>query len=780
MGTDNPKYSRTKRRQGNNATRSSAKHKTAKRRPKRKPQKHMSLFSKIVLGLVLALLAIICSGSTLFFMWAKDAPTLNESRLSSSGSTVIYDTDGNKIMSLGTESRVYVNSKDIPQQLKDAVISIEDRRFYKHIGVDPIRIVAASIANVTGSSAGLQGGSTLDQQLIKLSFFSTKRSDQTFKRKAQEAWLALQMDKAYSKSQILTFYVNKVFMGYGCYGMQTAAKYYYGKELSQLDLAQTALIAGIPNAPSQYNPYSNPTYAKSRRDEVLDAMVANKKISSSQASAAKNEAITTGLIQTHQQETATTTEKIADPYIKQVIEEVKKKGYNPYKDSLQIYTNLNMKVQKRLYEIANTDTYLYYPDNSLQVASTVVDPNNGNVVAMLGGRKTSNITFGLNREVQTNRTNGSTAKPLLDYGPAIEYLSWATYKPLKDTKYIYPGTNIQLYDFDHKYEGTITMRKALIESRNVPAIRALEAVGITKAQAFLAKLGITYKKTLEYQNGIGLPSSTLQNAAAYAAFANGGTYYKPQYINTIITADGKTKKFAASGKKVMQASTAYMITDMLKQVITQGSGTNAAITGLYQAGKTGTNAYPSDISAKFPSSAVMDSWFDGYTKNYSVSVWVGYDHPYEANNYLGTTSQQLAAKFYRYAMMYLSQGKTNSDWSRPSNVYVKTVNGVRELYLAGSSSETVSSKKSSSSISKMTTTSSALSETSSASIAAQSASSETTSDRQNTNYSSSQNTNYNNNQSSKNTNNNQVSNSSNNTTSTNSATTNTQQSNGQQ
>ena len=242
------------------------------------------------------------------------------------------------------------------------------------------------MSNASGS-AGLQGGSTLDQQLIKLSYFSTKRSDQTIKRKAQEAWLAINMDRQYSKDQILTFYVNKVFMGDGCYGMQTAAKYYFGKTLDKLDLAQTALIAGIPNAPSSYNPYTNPEFAKKRRDDVLNAMVANKKITQAQANEAKQESITTGLVEKSTSKTVTSTEKIADPYVKQVIEEAKKKGYDPYKDSLQIYTNLDMTIQKRLYEIANSDEYLNFPDDNIQVASTVIDPDNGNVVAMLGGRR---------------------------------------------------------------------------------------------------------------------------------------------------------------------------------------------------------------------------------------------------------------------------------------------------------------------------------------------------------------------------------------------------------
>lgn len=707
MDNNNPKYSRT------NGPKKNGRLKRNKQSQSSSKSKR-SLWSKILLSLIAALVLAITVGALTFFAYARSAPKLSEQQLESAGSTVIYDSNGKKLMSLGTENRTYVSEKNIPTQLKDAVVSIEDRRFYQHHGVDPWRIVAAAMSNASSSSAGLQGGSTLDQQLIKLSYFSTKRSDQTLKRKAQEAWLALQLDRQYSKDQILTFYVNKVFMGDGCYGMQTAAKYYFGKTLDQLDLAQTALIAGISNAPSSYNPYSSPELATKRRNEVLDAMVANKKISQTQANEAKNENVTTGLVEKSSTKTTTTTEKIADPYIKQVIQEARQKGYDPYKDSLQIYTNLDMSVQKRLYEIANTDEYLNFPDDQLQVATTVIDPNNGNVVAMLGGRKTGDVTFGLNRAVQTDRTNGSTAKPLLDYAPAIEYLDWATYHMLKDTSYVYPGTNIQLYDFDHQYKGNMTMRQALIESRNVPAIRALSAVGITKAQNFISKMGFDYKKTLEYQNGIGLPSSTLQNAAAYAAFANGGTYYEPQYIKEIVTGDGERKEFSSTGKQVMQSSTAYMITDMLKGVLTspEGTGTRANIAGLYQAGKTGTNAYPSDIADKFPSNAAMDSWFNGYTKNYSISVWVGYDHQYEAGNYLDSNSIALASLLYKDIMTYVSQGRSNTDWKRPSNVYTRYINGVRELYLAGSAAPSSSLVDKASSTSRSSTSSASSSETS--------------------------------------------------------------------
>lgn len=670
MTEQDPKYSRV-----------------AKREAEKSTKKHPFKIVKRVLIVLLTLLVIgIALGATLFFYYAKTAPKLSESKLSSPGSTIIYDANNKKITSLGADNRVLISANKVPQQLKNAIISIEDRRFYEQNGIDPKRIVGAFLNNLLPNS-GLQGGSTIDQQLIKLSYFSTTKSDQTLKRKAQEAWLALQLDKHYSKDQILDFYINKVFMGNGNYGMETAAKFYYGKSLRDLDLAQTALIAGIPNAPSSYNPYANEKLAEERRNEVLSAMYENDKISKSQMNAAKAESITNGLLPKHDNnDKYTENAKIADSYIKEVIEAAESKGYKPYSQSLKIYTNLNMDIQKRMYEIANTDNYLYFPNDKIQIASTVIDPNNGKVVAMIGGRKTGDVTFGLNRAVQTDRTDGSTAKPLMDYAPAIEYNSWATYHLLKDEPYTYPGTNIQLYDFDHKYEGNMTMREALIESRNIPAIHALAGVGINKATTFLDGLGFSFKNKLNYQNGIGLPSSTLQNAAAYAAFANGGTYYKPQYINAIEDPDGTVKEFANHGKRAMKTSTAYMITDMLKQVITspKGTGTAANISGLYQAGKTGTNAYPADVANEFPENAIMDSWFNGYTKNYSVSVWLGYDHQYEPGNYMVQSTANLAAEFYKDIMSYMSEDVPNTDWTKPSDVYVKYVNGVRQLYLAGS------------------------------------------------------------------------------------------------
>lgn len=639
---------------------------------------------KRIFQVILALFTIgILGGVSLFAFYAATSPNISKTALSSDNSTKFYDSKGKLISRLGAQNRDYVSNKDIPQSLKSAIVSIEDRRFYKHHGVDPVRILGAAFANVKNSS-GMQGGSTLTQQLVKLSVFSTDAKDRTLKRKAQEAWLSVQVDKKYSKDQILEFYINKVYMGNGIYGMQTAAEYYYNKPLSELNLSQTALLAGMPQSPTSYDPYTYPQYATNRRNEVLNAMVDNKVITSEQANEAKKVNVTTDLATKHSStQTSQATDKYVDAYLKESISELNKRGYKT-NSGLKVYTNLDLSAQKKLYNVANNDPSILYPSNEFQLGATLVDVNTGKVVAMQGNRL-NKVSFGLNRAVQTDRSSGSSIKPLMDYAPAIEYLKYPTYQAMQDTPFTYPGSDKQLMDFDNQYEGTITMRKALVESRNIPAIRTLQNVGMDRATSFLKKLGMSFDKPLELQNGIGAYISTEQEAAAYAAFANGGTYYKPYLINKIESTDGQTKEFSSKGHKVMSSATAFMITNMLKGVITDsnGSGTAAKITGLYQAGKTGSTQYPSDYLDKVPSEAAMDSWFTGYTQNYSLSVWTGYDQQYKTGHYITQEQTKIAQEIYKSVMTDVSTNVPNTDWSQPNDVVATRVNGKTEYYVSG-------------------------------------------------------------------------------------------------
>lgn len=625
------------------------------------------LWRRIVKWSSMVIFLILLSGVGLFAFYAKDAPNISRAQLESGGSTGLYTTSGKFLLSLGSEKRIYAKDNDDMQLLKDAIVSVEDKRFYKdNLGVDPIRIVASMLTNAQSQSISA-GGSTITQQLVKLTVFSTDASQRTLRRKAQEAWLAMRVQREYTHDEILEFYINKVYMNYGNYGIGTAANYYYGKKIGELDLSQTALLAGMPNRPTAYNPYTYPKYAKYRRDIVLQAMLENKKITQAQYNQAKNESIKKGL-KPHQQKTQSNLRKIYDPYIKETIQEVKDKGFDPYRDNLKITVNMNQNAQKKLYQLVNNNQ-VPFTDGKMQVGASVVDPSNGHVVAIIGGRHIpSTVQLGLDRAVQTSRSTGSSIKPVLDYAPAIEYLNWSTAKVIDDSKYIYPGTNVQLYDWDNKYEGLMNIRHALEQSRNVPAVKTLKEVGIRRASKFAGKMDINVPKDSGLAVAIGADASSLQMAGAYSAFAAMGVYHKPQFVSKIETADGLTRNYDSEGIRVMSKSTAYMITDMLKGVIKRGSGTNAQIKGLYHAGKTGSVKYSNEELARYPAygATPKDSWFVGYTQNYSIGIWTGYDNLKDGT--ISGVGQQSAQLLYKNMMTYLMQDKENVDWKKPDSV----------------------------------------------------------------------------------------------------------------
>ena len=618
-------------------------------------------------------------GGLIFGYYASKAPTLSEKDLIATTSSKIYDNQNNLIADLGAEKRINVKTNEIPTDLVNAIVAIEDHRFFNHRGVDFIRIGGAFFSNLRG---GRQGGSTLTQQLIKLTYFSTSSSDQTLSRKIQEAWLATQLEQKATKQEILTYYINKVYMSNGNYGMQTAARSYYAKDLKDLSLPQVALLAGMPQAPNQYDPYTNPEAALQRRNLVLKEMLDMKSITNEQYESAVNTPVTDGL----QSLTGSSNyPAYMDNYLKEVIQQVEEEtGYNVLTTGMDVYTNVDTAAQKRLWDIYNSDEYVNYPDNELQVASTIIDVTNGKVIAQLGSRhQSSNVSFGTNQAVETNRDWGSTMKPISDYAPAIEHEEYSsTGVTIPDTPYNFPGTNTQIYNWDRQYYGNISMVYALQQSRNVTAVRALEKVGLKKAQKFLSSIGIDYPEMV-YANAISSNTSDSSNkygassekmAAAYATFANGGTYYKPQYVNRVVFSDGTTKNFDTSGTRVMKEATAYMMTDMLKSVITAGLGYNANISGLYHAGKTGTSNYADNELKKltkdynYSSIVTPDESFVGYTTQYSMAVWTGYTNRLTP---VLDDGIKVATDVYKQMMLYLYEqnGSGSEDWTQPSGVY---------------------------------------------------------------------------------------------------------------
>ncbi|VJA97150.1 penicillin-binding protein 1A [Streptococcus pneumoniae] len=635
----------------------------------------LRLIKYLSISFLSLVIAAIVLGGGVFFYYVSKAPSLSESKLVATTSSKIYDNKNQLIADLGSERRVNAQANDIPTDLVKTIVSIEDHRFFDHRGIDTIRILGAFLRNLQSNS--LQGGSTLTQQLIKLTYFSTSTSDQTISRKAQEAWLAIQLEQKATKQEILTYYINKVYMSNGNYGMQTAAQNYYGKDLNNLSLPQLALLAGMPQAPNQYDPYSHPEAAQDRRNLVLSEMKNQGYISAEQYEKAVNTPITDGL---QSLKSASNYPAYMDNYLKEVINQVEEEtGYNLLTTGMDVYTNVDQEAQKHLWDIYNTDEYVAYPDDELQVASTIVDVSNGKVIAQLGARhQSSNVSFGINQAVETNRDWGSTMKPITDYAPALEYGVYdSTATIVHDEPYNYPGTNTPVYNWDRGYFGNITLQYALQQSRNVPAVETLNKVGLNRAKTFLNGLGIDYP-SIHYSNAISsnttesdkkYGASSEKMAAAYAAFANGGTYYKPMYIHKVVFSDGSEKEFSNVGTRAMKETTAYMMTDMMKTVLTYGTGRNAYLAWLPQAGKTGTSNYTDEeIENHIKTSQFVapDELFAGYTRKYSMAVWTGYSNrltPLVGN---GLT---VAAKVYRSMMTYLSEGSNPEDWNIPEGLY---------------------------------------------------------------------------------------------------------------
>ena len=649
------------------------------------------------IGLLTFFVICVIAGGGLFAYYVSSVPKLTENKLQSTNSSRIYVGNGGLIADLGSEKRESASTDEIPITLVNAITSIEDKRFFTHRGIDVYRIMGAAINNLRHNST--QGGSTLDQQLIKLAYFSTNTSDQTLKRKSQEIWLSLQMERQYTKQEILTFYVNKVYMGNGYYGMKTAAKSYFGKELGDLSVAQAALLAGIPQAPTQYDPYTNPDAAKERRNTVLNEMYEDKNISKEEYMQAKATDISDGLLPLTNKASY---EPYLDNYIKQVIEQVSTEANaDIYSAGLDVYTNLDPDIQKYIWNVYNSNDYIAYPDDKFQVASTIIDVTNGRVVAQLGSRhQDENIALGTNQAVQTDRDWGSTMKPITDYAPAIEKRVYTnTGTTVYDTPYNFPGTSTPVYNWDRKYYGSISLTYAIQQSRNVTAVKALQATGLDYAQSFLKDLGIEYPEMF-YSNAISSSTtssdpkygaSSEKMAAAYASFANGGTYYKPSYIKSIKFEDGSTKSYDSKGVEAMSPQTAYMMNSMLKQVLTGGTATEAYVPGTINAGKTGTSNYSDDEyyqvqkeSGVYTDLIVPDETFVGYNTKYAMAIWTGYEN---RKTPLYGSDLNIAKQIYGLTSRYLNQmyGAGSKDFDMPSGVY----NNGSYVFLTGSSTSNV-------------------------------------------------------------------------------------------
>lgn len=526
-------------------------------------------------------------------------------------SSQVFDSQGKLITTLHSDqNRLPIDINKVPKNLQNAFIAAEDNRFYDHIGVDPIGILRAVVTNLTNRGIA-QGGSTITQQLAKNAFLS---QDQTLKRKIQEAILALELERKYSKKEILEMYMNQIYFGRGAYGIQTAAHTYFGKDVGDLTLAECAMIAGLPKSPNYYS--SSVNEATARKNVVVGQMEKYGYITPSQAEEAKKSSL-----DIKQKSTSNTTDETAY-FIDYVTQEIAQKYGDDalYKDGLKIYTTLDtdkqhaaVQAMRHLPETHTDDQGLTQP----QGAIISIDPKTGHILAMVGGRGQDSF----NRASMAVRQSGSAFKPFV-YMTAMEH-DMTPDTIMEDKKVEYGGWSP--HNADNSYQGRMPLWKALALSVNTVAVQLADKVGPSNVIANAKKLGITTLVEDGSPNDDNLASvalggltkgvTPLEMAAAYGAFANKGVYIKPTAIVKILDRNGNVLEDNSSDvqkTQVMSEKTAYEMTSMLEGVIARGTGTAASI-GRPAAGKTGTT----DDN--------HDAWFIGYTPDIVTAVWVGDD-----------------------------------------------------------------------------------------------------------------------------------------------------------
>ncbi|MBU8879061.1 PBP1A family penicillin-binding protein [Bacillus sp. FJAT-29790] len=633
-------------------------------KPNNKAKKQSKgIFKRIFLLLIALGIAGMLIGAGTFAFMVKDAPVLDEKLLKDPIPSKIVDKDKNLITEVGSEHREYVDYEHIPKLVENAFLATEDVRFYKHNGMDLIRLGGAVIANVT-RGYGSEGASTITQQVVKNSFLNNEK---TISRKAQEAWLSFQLERKYTKQEIFEMYVNKIWMSERSHGVLTASHIYFGKDLDQLTLSEAALLAGMPQSPENYNPFKHPDRAEKRRNIVLSLMNQHGFISKEEMEAAKAIPVESSLVK---EEDRKRNDSPYDSFVDVVINEVEKKypDLNISSDGLTIYTTLDSKAQDYVEHMLNSNDIVQFPDDEFQAGITLLDTKTGEIRAIGGGRNLK-VKRGFNYATDTRRQAGSTFKPIFDYGPAIEYLKWGTYYTLDDKPYTYSnGTKIN--NWDRKHMGPMSMREALARSRNIPALQALQQVGLDHAMEFANNLGFNMENAVEAYSIGANEVSPMQMAGAYSAFGNNGFYTEPHSITEIEMRDGTKINVTPESKPVMKDYTAFMISDMLKSVVkdSYGTGKLANVPGLPVAGKTGTTNYSAKEIQEWgiPNGGLPDAWFTGYTTNYTASVWTGYK---EKKNYIAAgKDQRLAQLLFKNLMEHVSQGMNTPDFSVPKTV----------------------------------------------------------------------------------------------------------------
>lgn len=604
-----------------------------RRSAREKPRKRSSPLKKIFIFLAVILLIVTCGAAAGFLsaVWGG-LPDVSRT-MTPDASSQVFDRKGRLITTIhAEENRLPVPLSQVPENLQHAFIAAEDVRFYEHHGIDPRGILRAVYNNIVSGDATGQGGSTITQQLARNAFLT---QEQTLKRKLLEAVLALEIEQKYTKDEILEMYMNQIYFGQGCYGIQTASKVYFGKDVKDLNLAQCALIAGLPNSPNYYSPFRSVEAAKSRQAVVLDQMAKYGYITQEQAAEAKQADLHLA------KPDASGTSSVASYFVSYIVQELSDKydSESIYKEGLKVYTTLDLDMQKAAEEAVKNDLPAGFKDeNGLtqpQGAVLALEAKTGQILAMVGGRGEDHF----NRAVQMIRQPGSSFKPFT-YVTALEK-GRHSYTMLDNKKVTFAG-GWTPKNYDGTYSGQVTLHDALVDSLNVPTINLANDVGIADIIQTAKDCGIsTLVDSGEYSDvnlaasigGLTKGVSLWDMAKAYSVFANDGRLVEPMAILKVLDRDGNVleeHETPDSGKQVLKEDAVQELNSILQDAVLQGTGGGAYI-GRPMAGKTGTT------------DDEHDAWFIGYTPDMVAAVWVGDDNSSNA----GYTGGTLPATIWR-------------------------------------------------------------------------------------------------------------------------------------
>lgn len=628
----------------------------------------------IILGLFVLALMMVVGAAGVVLAAVADMPDWDPALIGGAMTTTVYDSQGQPVASLhGPENRIPVPLSEIPKHLQEAVIAVEDNRFYRHHGVDLRAIIRAAFINLSQGSIE-QGGSTITQQLAKNAFI--QHPEKTLKRKVQEAIMALQLERVYTKQEILEFYLNQIYFGHGAYGVQAAARTYFNKDVKDLNLAESAMLAGIIRSPGTYSPLKegNLPRAKERQAQVLESMVRYGYITREEAEAAKQAELR--LTRGQQEKTGSRFPYYIDYVIEEAEQLLAANGYEEkllFTGGLKIYTALDSRIQEKMEEVyANPANFPKSPDEvPVQSAMVVLDPHTGEIKALIGGRE-HQVRRGWNRAVHARRHPGSAIKPIAVYAPALEEAGYSPATVVDDVPVSFG--NYSPKNYDGRYRGLVNIREALRWSINVVAVKVLHDIGVERGYNFARDLGLPLSprsKNLSLALGAA-DASPLEMAAAYAAFANGGVWIEPHAVTKItdrfdrVLAEVKPHK-----KAVMSEQTAFLITDMLQTVVKEGTGRRAQLNRPV-AGKTGTTQLP-DTPEFRGKDGTTDAWFIGYTPELVGAVWMGYDHT-DTKHYLRhVVGGTYPAAIWKAVMAEALKDKPVREFPRPPGIVYVSV-----------------------------------------------------------------------------------------------------------